>query len=560
MPPPSAYGETPLGLASQILNLAGVLTRRMTLKVPRYQRPYTWTEHEVRQLIQDLWRAFERDATFYFIGQIVMVKNKKREMEISDGQQRLATLTMIIAFVRDRITHRAAHYQGLVMLNENGGRPRLMLREADAGFYRRHVQEPNNMKAMARLEETAIDSQNLMCAAAATIEAELDGIENNKLDAFMSFVVRRATFNVVEADERGAAAGIYNAMNNTGQDLSAADNIKCDLLENSRLSDADADDAARKWEALEIDLGREDFSALINQMPFLLTGAHLISPGDLGAFRTQVEAAGGVREFLVKKLPRYGECLKEILKGEIDLGPASFDVSRRIQIMLQLTETRWMAPALVFLTEHRGNPEQALHFFQALERFVFGCELSVIDNTVREDRFSQALKQVAHEDVYGPGGALDLSDSERSDFVARLNRSAKIDRQRRILMIRIEAALGERKVLSRRGDITVEHVLPANGGPYWDPRFPDRVLRQDAANLLGNLVLLTRRQNQRADNKSYPDKREVYFKSKNAPIHAVTRDIEPIEEWSLDAIETRHEELVRLLGEDWDLVRVGQRH
>ncbi|MEJ0059271.1 MAG: DUF262 domain-containing protein [Terricaulis sp.] len=242
MPSPSDYGATPLGLASQIVNLAGVLTRRVTLKVPRYQRPYTWTEHEVRQLIQDLWRAFERRTTFYFIGQIVMVKNKKGELEISDGQQRLATLTMIIAFVRDRITHRAAHFQGLVMLNEQGGRPRLMLREADAGFYRRYVQEPNNMKAMARLEETAIDSQNLMCAAAATIEAELDGIENNKLDAFMSFVLRCSTFNVVEADERGAAAGIYNAMNNTGQDLSAADNIKCDLLENSGLSEKDADD------------------------------------------------------------------------------------------------------------------------------------------------------------------------------------------------------------------------------------------------------------------------------------------------------------------------------
>ncbi|MEJ0059273.1 MAG: HNH endonuclease family protein [Terricaulis sp.] len=214
---------------------------------------------------------------------------------------------------------------------------------------------------------------------------------------------------------------------------------------------------------------------------------------------------------------------------------------------------------MVFLTEHRGNAEQALRFFQALERFVFGCELSVIDNTVREDRFSLALEKVGDPAVYEPGGALDLSDGERNDFVFRLNRSAKIDRQRRMLMIRIEAALGERKVLSRRSDITVEHVLPAGGGPYWDTRFPDRVLRQDAANLLGNLVLITRRQNQRADNKSYPEKRDVYFNTKTAPIHAVTRDIEPIAEWSLDAIEGRHEELMRILGEDWDLVRVDQR-
>ena len=38
----SAFGETPLGLTSTILNVAAVLIRKQ-LKVPRYQRPYTWT-------------------------------------------------------------------------------------------------------------------------------------------------------------------------------------------------------------------------------------------------------------------------------------------------------------------------------------------------------------------------------------------------------------------------------------------------------------------------------------------------------------------------------------
>jgi hypothetical protein len=85
------FGETPIGLVSQILNLAGVLTRKGGLKVPRYQRPYTWTEREVRELIRDLWGAYERKAPFYFIGQIVLIKNTRGKYEISDGQQRLAT-------------------------------------------------------------------------------------------------------------------------------------------------------------------------------------------------------------------------------------------------------------------------------------------------------------------------------------------------------------------------------------------------------------------------------------------------------------------------------------
>ena len=72
----SAFGSTPQGLYSLILNLAGVLMRDTPLKVPRYQRPYTWGEREVRQLIQDLRSAYERKAPFYFIGQIVLVKTR----------------------------------------------------------------------------------------------------------------------------------------------------------------------------------------------------------------------------------------------------------------------------------------------------------------------------------------------------------------------------------------------------------------------------------------------------------------------------------------------------
>ena len=104
---------------TQLLRLAlhkgDHVTRKAGLKVPRYQRPYTWSEREVRELIQDLWRAYKRGASFYFIGQIVLVKNSQGKLEISDGQQRLATLTMILGYVRDRLPGRAKLYQSLIM-------------------------------------------------------------------------------------------------------------------------------------------------------------------------------------------------------------------------------------------------------------------------------------------------------------------------------------------------------------------------------------------------------------------------------------------------------------
>lgn len=547
------FGEIPIGLASQILNLGGVLIRKGGLKVPRYQRPYTWTEREVRELIRDLSRAYKRGATFYFIGQIVLVRNSQGKYEISDGQQRLATTTMLMAYTRDRLPGRAKHYQQLIM---DGANPRLHLREEDAGFFRMFVQEPGQMATLARDNEPRNESKDLIAAAARTIDSELRETDDRELDAFMSYVARACTLNVVDADERGCAQTVFNTLNKRGSPLSGADIIKSDLIENSRLPNDKATAAAHKWEEIEDMFSRENFARLLYMMPFLLTGEPLLSPGDLASFRTAVERAGGVEKFLFDQLPRYADALRAIFANSIDVGAASEDVNRRVRMMKQVEDWDWAPAAIAFLAEHSGQPERARRFFQALDRFTFACELAVVDNRQQEGRYARAVKHVGDDKMlYGPKGALELTEKEQMAFFATLNRSRKRDRQRRLLLMRLEAAIPNGHFLQMTDDVTVEHVLPRAGGAYWNDRFPDKVRRTETTNLLGNLVLVTHAQNTLADTKPYPDKRKVFFNTPGAPIHQVTRDIVGIEDWTLNAIEERHERLVRILCEDWGLVR-----
>jgi len=549
-----AFGDTPIGLVSQILNLAAVLTRKPALKVPRYQRPYTWTEREVRELIQDLWRAFKRKAPFYFIGQIVLVKNHGK-LEISDGQQRLATLTMLLAYVRDRMPGRARQYQTLIM---DGDHPRLLLRDEDASFFLGYVQEPGRMPDLARHAEIGLESRDLISLAAKTIEAELAKIKDDReVDAFMSYVARCCTLNVVDADERGCAQTVFNTLNKRGSPLSSADIIKSDLIENSNLPSAEADGAARKWEEMESLFEREDFARLLYMMPFLLTGEPLLSPGDLASFRTAIERTGGVRKFLFEQLPRYALALRSIFAGSVNVGAASADVNRRVALMKQVESWDWAPAAIAFLAEHSHEPERARRFFQALDRFTFGCELSVIDNRVREERYAMTVRNVGNDKALYTTDALVLDDRENDRFIYTLNRSRKRDRQRRLLLMRLEAAMPNGNLLTMTDDVTVEHVLPKGGSSWWNERFPDSALRIELAHLLGNLILITYEQNKEADNKPYPKKREIYFNTQNASIHALTKDIASIEEWSQNAIEERHERLVRILCEDWGLVRGG---
>ncbi len=544
------FGGKPVGLVSDILNLEMVLTRKPALKVPRYQRAYTWGEREVRQLIQDLRRAFQRGATFYFIGQIVLVKNNGK-LEISDGQQRLATLTMIIAYVRDRLPGRAKQCQSLIM---DGDRPRLLLRDEDASFYRGFVQEPGKMSALAQEAEWGVDSKDLLCLAARTIESALRDLDDRALDAFMSYVARACTINVVDADERGCAQTVFNTLNKRGSPLSGADIIKSDLIENAGLTDAEANEAARKWEEIEDMFQRENFAYLLEWMPFLLTGEFLLSPGDLATFRGAVERAGGVRTFLLERMPKYAEALRAILTDSIDVGAASREVNRRVKLMKEVKVWDWAPAAIAFLSAHSSETERARRFFQALDLYCFACELGVIDTRVRDDRYARAACHVDDDRLlHGPKGALALTEAERRGVFEALNRSRKRDPLRRLLLLRVEGALREGSFVSMNGDVTAEHILPKGGSPWWNERFPDPKMRKELTHLLGNFTLVTHDQNKRAENKSYPEKRRIFFDTPGAPIYALTRDIVGIEEWSQEAIESRTERLVAHLCNDWGM-------
>jgi uncharacterized protein with ParB-like and HNH nuclease domain len=83
----------------------GDLVRDRRLIVPPNQRSYAWEEQNVRELLQDLNAAMNSGANGsqeYFLGTIVLVDAEDgKPAQISDGQQRIATTTIILARIRD---------------------------------------------------------------------------------------------------------------------------------------------------------------------------------------------------------------------------------------------------------------------------------------------------------------------------------------------------------------------------------------------------------------------------------------------------------------------------
>lgn len=72
------------------------LLRVKNLYIPPYQRPYRWTENNVRQLLEDVQQSMNAGKKNYRIGSVILYNNmKENNLDIVDGQQRLTTLFLL---------------------------------------------------------------------------------------------------------------------------------------------------------------------------------------------------------------------------------------------------------------------------------------------------------------------------------------------------------------------------------------------------------------------------------------------------------------------------------
>src|SRR5258708_5209989 len=126
------------GIDIKPLGIADIL-QQQALAVPLNQRPYKWSDDEVQKLFEDLNKAFD-GGPLYFLGTVMFMLGDKGQIEVADGQQRLATVSILVAAIRDHLielgdTEGAKQYESefLIKYDPPSGtyKPRLTLNHQD---------------------------------------------------------------------------------------------------------------------------------------------------------------------------------------------------------------------------------------------------------------------------------------------------------------------------------------------------------------------------------------------------------------------------------------------
>jgi uncharacterized protein with ParB-like and HNH nuclease domain len=547
------------GLRAQESTLFDLLSPGIEMAMPPYQRSYSWDIEEAQALLSDISEIVE-SGNIHFIGAIVLVKEDNGKFLIVDGQQRLTTLTILLAVLRDMETDSAknAEIHSLIgdeaRLDTNDApRWRITLNHIDGPYFREAIQAPGAV-LKSEIEPSEGESQQRMKRNTAYFIKAVSNLSPDARRKLAEAIMHNITLVKVIVEDWDGGYNVFRVLNTRGKAPNSHDIIKTDLLENADLTQKEADTFSRQWSEHEARLGGSGFDDLLTQIKALHTRKN--KPGAT-EFRKAVIGRNGrnAREFLSTDLPAYVDAYVMISSGEAKFNALSSEISVALNHLRLIDHQLWRAPALKYLVTYNGDANAALTFFRNLERFAFAAMMVITEPRARQRRY-QRLSDVVDDpkQILASNSPLALSRDERRKIQDRLTGRFGAFAQRRAIALRLNAEIEGGKPLGPNDGATVEHVMPRaipEGSP-WSTAWSNSGIHRELVDTIGNFALLTQHMNQEADNLGFAEKKALYF-ANGAADFALTEDIKDQVAWTPDIVRTRTGQLASILQNAWQI-------
>jgi uncharacterized protein with ParB-like and HNH nuclease domain/predicted transport protein len=528
--------------------------------IPIYQRTYSWSERECRQLWEDIMRAGRDEAVpAHFVGSIVYVEKSLYQVAVQssllviDGQQRLTTVTLLI----EALARSLNGEEPLEGLSAKKLRNYYLLNpEEDGEFRYKLLLSQTDKSSLVAL----VDQQNLPANHSIRIKSNFElfselvvGAKANLRD-LCSGLAKLMVVDISLTRDADNPQLIFESLNSTGRELSQAD-----LIRNFILMGLDPDLQTtlyeRYWRPIELDFGQEGYGTYFDSfMRHYLT----VKTGEIpnvravyAAFKQHARlpdvAAAGV-EALMADIRTYAahycamalgrEPHPQLAEAFHDLRELKVDVAYPLLLELYGDYAQGSLNAL-----------ELLEVVRWIESYVFRravCAIPTASMNKTFAGFGKALKKDRYLESLAAGFLL-LPSYRRfptdDEFKRDLqHRDLYNFRSRSYWLRRLENH--DRKERVPVDEYTIEHVLPQTQnlstewkldlGPEWERT------QQTWLHTLGNLTLTG--YNSELSAKPFLEKRDMKGGFAESPVR-MNESLARLEHWDEDAICRRAEKL-----------------
>jgi uncharacterized protein with ParB-like and HNH nuclease domain len=536
------------------------------IRVPDYQRGYSWEKPQVRDFFTDLTVFSEieiqkRPDTFYFLGPIVLMQGNPNDIYsyVVDGQQRLATFIILLAVIRDVAREKyelsgrdlADNIHNQIISSQGPqGRHRWAYRlgDLDQAYFEKFVLRqpreknkiPNNAsnglikRAWNQLEQNIRDK----------LSAKEDGL--GYLQKLVSDLLNKVELVAIEVKTERDAMNVFERINVRGKPLSETDLIRHRLM--SSCNKHDRSRLRSEWDNLEKLLGEDaKIDSFLKHMWISRNGE-----------RTSTKLYDEISNYLddsnissmefVENIVNDCRIYTELLKPESQL--IHYDSRASVRISHATLGAKQSLP--LFLSAYRRferTPrfsELALAVEALIVRYTYFANRDSLELTNALYRAAKAITEASSKDQALQNALISLKsvNPTNAEVVTGSQRQMKMKKLPALYILRqLENSLGDGSFDAKA---TLEHIFPQNAAVE---EWKSAVGRLNPyVSHIGNLTLLSSSDNSRASNKKFSYKKRKVYESSNIKL---TSEITQFRNWGIKPILRRAESLAKLANKRW---------
>ncbi len=556
-------------MKSELQPAGTILKTDFLYKVPPHQRNFSWTLEEVKQFWDDIIEAIQDDRPEYFIGTIVVQEDRETKTRIIiDGQQRLATITMLLSGIRtiykehgdERGDEVYKDYLGIRDRRSRVTESRLTLNVVNEPVFQKQVVEDQTDDELFLFtrDRGQSPSNTLLVSAmqyfrgAIKQKTRSDKNYETFLLELEEFIRDRVVMVLMIVRDEADAYLIFETLNDRGLELSISD-----LLKNYILGKAGnrLEMVRKEWEEMVFLLGTQNETQFLrhywlskygvirerelykeikrkftNQMRVLELIGELREAADKYSAMSNVDhstwkgASANLRKDL-EALQLFGlSQFRPLLLAALDkMDSAQWDKLLRVIVVLSMRYS-------IIGTLGTGNIEKAYSD-------------AAVD--VRSGKANTAAKVFAKlKNIYPEDAKFEADFSQKAIGKPKLARYMLGEIATKLQGTAIQVVTEDEK------KSTLEHIMPKTRSGEWSKAASSEEEYLEYVNRLGNLTLIEREQNKAAANAPFPKKKtDAYSKSELQ----ITKELSQYDTWTVDIIATRQARLAKEAVKIWSL-------
>ncbi|WP_254564795.1 DUF262 domain-containing protein [Oscillatoria sp. HE19RPO] len=548
--------------------LLALIKKSPQFVIPIYQRTYSWTEKECRELWDDILLTGSTDEiTSHFLGSIVYIEkglyqvSSQSPLLVIDGQQRLTTVTLLIAALANAL----GDFEPVEGFSPRKLRNYYLLNPEEDGekYYKLILSQTDKSSLIAILSQSP---QPKDCSIRITqnfkLFESLMKEDQDNLTIVCKGLAKLLVVDVALSREQDNPQLIFESMNSTGRELT-----KADLIRNYILMGLEPELQTKLyeqyWRSMEVEFGQEAYGTEFDKfIRHFLTVKNGVIPNKNAVYesfkaysRLSQIAQAGV-EALVKDINTFARYYCAMALG--------YEQNPKLKVAFQDLRELKVDVAYPFLLElyqdYDSGEFPETDFVQAVrlvESYVFRravCGIPTSSLNIIFANFTKALKKNNYLE----------SIQARFLLLPSYGRFPNDDEFKQWLQIKDLYNIRDRSYWLRRlenhdrkervvvDEYTIEHIMPQNENlaPAWKTSLgPDwQRIQKTYLHTLGNLTLTA--YNSKYSDKPFVEKRDMEKGFKESPLK-LNQGLGQVEQWDENAIRQRAARLSTMALDVW---------